>query len=96
MSTVLSQKAAPRASMIDRIERFGDKVPHPFYLFIFLCLGVMVLSWLLAIGGGGVTHPATGELVHVKNLLSGEGWCISSSPPSTTSSHSNRWGWYCV
>lgn len=73
MSTVLSQKAAPRASMIDRIERFGDKVPHPFYLFIFLCLGVMVLSWLLAIGGGGVTHPATGELVHVKNLLSGEG-----------------------
>ena len=73
MSTVLAQKAAPRASMIDRIERFGDKVPHPFYLFIFLCLGVMVLSWLLAIGGGGVTHPATGELVHVKNLLSGEG-----------------------
>lgn len=73
MSTTISDKPASRTSMIDRIERFGDKVPHPFYLFIFLCLGVMVLSWLLSLSGGSVTHPSSGELVQVKNLLSGEG-----------------------
>ena len=73
MSTAITQKSSSGASMIDRIERLGDKVPHPFYLFIFLCFSVMLLSWLFSFIGGGVTHPSTGEVVHVKSLISGEG-----------------------
>ena len=71
MSTAITQKSSSGASMIDRIERLGDKVPHPFYLFIFLCFSVMLLSWLFSFIGGGVTHPSTGEVVHVKSLISG-------------------------
>ena len=36
MSTAITQKSSSGSSMIDRIERLGDKVNHPFYLFIFI------------------------------------------------------------
>ncbi|USD42710.1 AbgT family transporter [Vibrio sp. SCSIO 43135] len=59
--------------IIDKIEKFGDKIPHPFYMFIFLCLAIMALSWIVAKFGGSVIHPLTQDEVAVKNLLSGDG-----------------------
>ncbi|MGD8150059.1 AbgT family transporter [Ornithinimicrobium sp. Y1694] len=71
------QRKAPREGLTMRalgwIERVGNKLPNPFWLFILLAAATAVLSWILAQAGVTVTNPADGEEVPVKNLLSGEG-----------------------
>lgn len=42
--------------VLDGIERVGNKVPHPAILFLALCIGVIVLSQLLAWAGVGATY----------------------------------------
>jgi aminobenzoyl-glutamate transport protein len=46
--------------MMDRvlggIERVGNKVPHPAIMFLALCIGVIVLSQLMAWAGVGATY----------------------------------------
>jgi aminobenzoyl-glutamate transport protein len=46
--------------MLDRllggIERVGNKVPHPAIMFLALCIGVIVLSQLMAWAGVGATY----------------------------------------
>lgn len=55
------------------IERVGNKLPHPFWLFVILAVLTIVLSALLAALGVQVHHPATGKVIAVKSLLSAEG-----------------------
>lgn len=55
------------------IERAGNKLPHPFILFLWLCLVVAAFSWILANFGGTGINPKTGEVVAVKSLISNEG-----------------------
>lgn len=55
------------------IERAGNKLPHPFILFLWLCLVVAAFSWILANFGGRGINPKTGEVVAVKSLISNEG-----------------------
>jgi aminobenzoyl-glutamate transport protein len=49
-----------RPGMMDRvlggIERVGNKVPHPAIMFLALCIGVIVLSQLMAWAGVGATY----------------------------------------
>ncbi|OYD23654.1 AbgT family transporter [Oceanimonas baumannii] len=73
MSSMYSRTTAHPSNLIQRIERIGDKLPHPFYLFIYLCAVIMVLSALVAAAGSSVTHPGNGSEVAVRSLLSGEG-----------------------
>ncbi|RVU55569.1 AbgT family transporter [Anaerosphaera multitolerans] len=53
------------------IERVGNKIPHPFILFLFLLIVIAVVSFLVK--GATTINPATGEEVVIKNILSGEG-----------------------
>ena len=51
--TDVAQPAAPAehtgmARVLDAIERLGNKMPDPAILFLWLCLGVIVLSQALA------------------------------------------------
>lgn len=55
------------------VERVGNKIPHPFILFLWLIAVVAVISFILNKLGVAVTNPTNGEVVTVKNLLSGEG-----------------------
>lgn len=74
MTHMLEQNSVHnKTRLIEKIEKVGDKIPHPFYMFIILCFSVMVLSWLTSLLGGSVIHPLTQDEVLVKNLLSGEG-----------------------
>ena len=41
--------------MLDVIERAGNKVPHPVLMFLYLMIGVIVLSAILAFAGVSVT-----------------------------------------
>ena len=54
------------------IEKAGNKLPHPFWLFLSLAVVVMILSWILANAGTSAVNPATGETVTAVNLLSQE------------------------
>jgi aminobenzoyl-glutamate transport protein len=55
------------------IERVGNKLPHPFFLFLILAGVVAVASTVAALLGAETTDPATGEPVAVKGILTGEG-----------------------
>nr|WP_223167617.1 AbgT family transporter [Nonomuraea sp. SYSU D8015] len=59
--------------LLGGIERLGNKLPHPFWLFVLLSALLALLSWGLAAAGVSAVNPATGKTVVVKNLLSAEG-----------------------
>lgn len=55
------------------VEKVGNKLPHPFWLFWILAAILAVVSAFLALGEVGVNDPETGEWTPVRNLLSGAG-----------------------
>lgn len=79
MTETQGHTTAPRTRMttlfrvIGAIERAGNKLPHPFWLFWILAAVLAVTSLVLALAGVHVTLPKTGEVVQVKNLLSLDG-----------------------
>lgn len=66
---------------LDWVERVGNKLPHPFILFVYITVGIMVLSALLSMAGVSAINPASGEPVAVKNLLTREGvtWMLKNA-----------------
>ena len=61
------------SGVLDRIERWGNKLPHPFNLFLFFSLAVLLLSWIAHALGVSVTHPLTGKPIAAVNLLDRQG-----------------------
>lgn len=61
------------------VERLGNALPHPFWLFWILAAILGVTSAGLAAAGVSVVSPADGETVVVQNLLSGEGLAMAVS-----------------
>ncbi|WP_345752062.1 AbgT family transporter [Microbacterium rhizophilus] len=59
--------------ILQRIERVGNRLPHPFFLFLILAGIVAVASAIAAGLGATTTDPATGDAVAVKSILSPEG-----------------------
>lgn len=55
------------------VEKIGNKIPDPFYLFTILALFVLLVSWIGSAFGISVVHPGSGETLYLKNLLSVEG-----------------------
>ncbi len=66
-----------KRSGVDRflaiIEKAGNALPHPATLFAILALVVVLISWIADLSGMSAIHPATGEPVTPKNLMSAEG-----------------------
>ncbi|MET3683287.1 aminobenzoyl-glutamate transport protein [Alkalibacillus flavidus] len=58
---------------LDRIERVGNKLPHPITLFAILAVLVIVISAIVSSTGLSVEHPGDGSEVTVNNLLDKEG-----------------------
>ncbi len=61
------------ASVLDTIEVVGNRLPHPATLFLMMAVLVALLSWWASAVGLQATHPATGEVIAVRNLLSADG-----------------------
>lgn len=55
------------------IEDMGNKLPHPFWMFVWICIFIIVISAITAFLGVKLVHPDTGELVEAQNLISGQG-----------------------
>lgn len=72
-ATDASPRSGPMMRMLDVIERTGNRIPHPFWLFLILGLLVLVLSLVLSLLGVSVRSPAGDGPVEVVNLLSVDG-----------------------
>lgn len=72
------------ARALDTIEVVGNKLPHPATLFLMMAATIALLSWWASAVDLQAVHPATGELIKVKNLLSGEGirWIYTNVEPN--------------
>ncbi|UJF18517.1 AbgT family transporter [Vibrio sp. SS-MA-C1-2] len=55
------------------VERTGNKLPHPFFLFVYLAIGIIFISAVLNYLGVTTYNPKTTESYVVKSLVSGEG-----------------------
>ena len=66
-------KRSPIFRVLEAVERLGNLLPHPFWLFWVLALILGGISAILAAAGVQVTLPGTDETVAVKSLLSTEG-----------------------
>ena len=55
------------------IEKAGNMLPHPFWMFVWICIFIVVLSGITAFLGVSAVHPDTGLIVEAQNLISGDG-----------------------
>ncbi len=55
------------------IEDMGNKLPHPFWIFVWICGVIIVVSAITAYFKVSAVHPDDGSLVEARNLVSGEG-----------------------
>lgn len=88
--TLTTPSPQPRTGPLDRvlggIERIGNRLPHPFFLFSGLFVVLAAVSTALAAAGARVTVPGTDNVLEVKGLLSGEGlrWLLENLIPNFT------------
>ncbi|MEJ3651828.1 AbgT family transporter [Actinomycetes bacterium KLBMP 9759] len=61
------------------VERWGNALPHPFWLFWMLSAVLAVTSAVLAGVGVSVVSPSDDEVVAVRSLLSGDGLAMAVS-----------------
>ncbi|HRJ88773.1 MAG TPA: AbgT family transporter [Pyrinomonadaceae bacterium] len=59
--------------ILDRIERVGNKIPNPAFLFFILAVLALVLSAVVSWADVSVVHPGTKETIKAVNLLTVEG-----------------------
>lgn len=64
---------SPTGKLYGWVEKIGNKVPHPFLLFVYLIAALMIATAVLSALDVSVKSPADGSTVAVKNLLSVEG-----------------------
>ena len=59
--------------VLNWVERAGNALPHPATLFALFAVATLVISAVAGLAGLSATHPATGETIYAKNLLSEKG-----------------------
>jgi aminobenzoyl-glutamate transport protein len=59
--------------ILNFIEVLGNKLPHPFMLFVYLAGFMILFSWVVSLFDVTVIHPGSGEELEIKSLISGEG-----------------------
>lgn len=75
------------SSWLSRVERLGNRLPHPTLLFVWLCILLLPLSAVLKLSGLEATHPVNGDTLAVRSLISGDGlrWILTSMVSNFTS-----------
>jgi len=71
--TELQNEEAKQKGFLGWIERVGNKVPHPFKMFLELTGIVLVLSLVLGLLKVSAVHPGTGQTITVFNFVSWAG-----------------------
>ncbi len=68
-----SEKRSIPLRILDRIEKTGNRLPHPATLFVIFALMVAVISDIIHRLGITATHPGTGKLIEAVSMLNSEG-----------------------
>lgn len=78
-SLTLEDAPARGSRLLRWIEVVGNRLPHPFMMFVWMTLTTMALSALLAALEISVVHPGTGKEVLIRSLFSreGVGWIVT-------------------
>jgi len=63
---------ARKGGFLDAVERFGDRLPDPVFIFVWLIAILMGLSALAAWSGMSAVNPITGETLTAQSLLDRE------------------------
>jgi aminobenzoyl-glutamate transport protein len=63
-------EAPPRRGLLGAIERVGNALPDPAFLFLYLIGGLVLVSVAAAAGGWSALHPTTGATIQAESLLS--------------------------
>lgn len=58
---------------LDWVEKMGNKLPHPFMLFVYLALGVILISSVIGWFNVSFEDPQTGDTLAIQPLLSVSG-----------------------
>lgn len=58
---------------LNAIEHYGNKIPHPSLMFLWLCILMIVASATANLLQVHSTNPVTSEIITAKSLASGEG-----------------------
>lgn len=58
---------------LDGVERVGNRLPHPFMIFVYLALITILVSWVVSLFGVSFEDPATGDALRIQSLVSGDG-----------------------
>lgn len=61
-----------RSSWLDRIERFGNRLPDPVAIFLILIAILIAASTFAASAGWSAASPSTGKIIAAESLLSVE------------------------
>ncbi len=66
--------------ILDVIETVGNKLPHPYIMFLWLCLILAGISTVCSLAGVQVINPTTGETVLAKAIFSRDGivWLLEN------------------
>lgn len=59
--------------VLDNIERTGNRLPDPVMIFIFLCVIILVISFITGKLGVSAINPADGKTISAVNLLTADG-----------------------
>src|SRR5690625_7078035 len=60
--------------ILNSIEKHGNKLPDPFFLFFYLAIGVIILSWFISLFDITFTQPGVEEVLAIKSLIYKEGF----------------------
>ncbi len=88
-------KSANRG-FIAAIERVGNRLPDPVFIFVWLIAILMAVSVLAALIGLQAVHPVTDEPVRASSLLSGENLRRLVTDMPTTFTHFHPLGYVLV
>lgn len=61
-----------KGGLLNLVEKVGNKLPHPIYIFIIMSFIVVAISALAS--GIEIKHPGNGEIILIQNLATREGF----------------------
>jgi len=68
----VSDTSLPRAGWLDHVERFGDRLPDPVFIFAWLIAALVAISAACAAAGVTAVNPVSGETLAAESLLARE------------------------
>lgn len=68
------QRRSITNTFLNGVEVVGNKLPDPTVLFFLMCVGLAIITWIVSLFNVAVKHPGTGQTIHIKNILSHDGF----------------------